>query len=791
MVKATKTRSMKLTQALHYAQKGWPVLPLHSIVEGICTCGKVDCRNQGKHPLTANGLKDATNEADKIKAWWKQWPKANLGILTGIESGLVVLDIDPRNGGVESLADLIKKHGPLPKTVCVNTGGGGQHYYFKHPGGNIRGRHDSFGKGVDLKADGGYVVAPPSLHVSGKVYQWVTDASPDNIELADMPGWMRQENTKPKSLSSIHIGKIPEGQRNSTLAEKAGSLRRKGLSENEILPLLLNMNANKCDPPLAESEVRSIAASIASYPPNETDDNDSQATALVKLAEQADLFHNPDKQGFAVFTVDDHKECWPLNSATFERWLRGQYYRASGKAPGLQAFQSALSILQCRAIIDGKEENVYVRVAGIDSKIYVDLGDPKWHSVEVTANGWTLLKDHRIRFIRSNTTRALPEPVSGGSLNDLRKFLNLDSDNDWILLASWLVGTLQPNGPYPLLVVTGEQGSAKSTVCRVLRSLIDTQQPDLRSQPHDERDLMISASRSWILAYDNLSKIAHGMSDALCRLSIGGGFATRQLYSDSEEQVFDCKRPVILNGIADLTNRSDLLDRSINLVLPPIQNTERLPESVYWKKFDDLKPRIFGALLDVTCDVLRRLDKVNLPQFPRMADFARWATAAESALGFKAGSFLQAYHQNQEIYRHESVESSAIGPVIIKFMKDKKTWSGTANELLTKCSKDYYLDLTKRRSDWPKTPRGMSGALRRIAPDLRALGIDVGFMGKQGHNGDRILTLRTIDETPPASPVPPSQQQKPQIIKVTKVKRIVPQPESAGDAGGTGGCMEI
>lgn len=767
MARKAKKQSKRLKQALSCVQRGWLVHPLHGIVNESCTCGDENCNHPGKHPLLPNGLKGASTDPDQIRLWWKQWAKANIGICTGAESGLVVLDVDPRHGGNETLSELIKKHGPLPETVCVNTGGGGQHFYFKHPGGKIKNRQNIFGKGLDFKADGGYVVAPPSLHVSGKKYKWENKAKPEDIDLADMPNWFVEQKPKRKSQENNITDKIFEGERNEKLAEKAGSLRGRGLSESEMLPVLLDVNANHCEPPLDESEVRGIAASIGSYPASD-DENDSQATALVKLAEQVDLFHNPDQQSFARITVGSHQECWPLSSNFFETWLRGQHYSTSGKAAGTQAFQNALGVLHCQAIFDGKEENTYVRVAGVGRKLWIDLGDPEWRSVRITTKGWKMLKSHPTHFVRSKTTRALPVPEKGGRLDELREFLNLNSDNDWILMVSWLLGTLQPNGPYPLLVVTGEQGSAKSTICRVLRSLVDPQQPDLRSQPKDERDLMVSAARSWILAYDNLSKITPGMSDALCRLATGGGFATRQMYSDTEECVFDCKRPIILNGIGEIANRSDLQDRSIILTLPSIPQSKRQPESEYWNKFNELRPRIFGALLDVVCIILKRLDKVKLKEFPRMADFARWATAAEPALGFSQGSVMRAYQQKHEIYNREAVESSAVGPAIVKLMENRESWKGTSNDLLTALQKDYRLVFIKRQTDWPRTPRGMSSVLQRLAPNLRAMQIDVTLPIKQGSNGQRILTLRKIAVIPPAPPV--KRPVKKRTVKV-KVKR--------------------
>lgn len=157
-----------------YIKNGWPVLPLHSpSPTGGCSCAKgPTCPNPGKHPRTRNGLKDASTDIITILKWWGEWPDANVGILTGAESGLVVLDVDPRNGGNDTLAEWEEREGLLPPTLTVTTGGGGWHFYYPHPGGVVRCR--KLGAGLDLKADGGYVVAPPSLHASGSPYSWGT-----------------------------------------------------------------------------------------------------------------------------------------------------------------------------------------------------------------------------------------------------------------------------------------------------------------------------------------------------------------------------------------------------------------------------------------------------------------------------------------------------------------------------------------------------------------------------------------------------------------------------------------
>jgi hypothetical protein len=205
----------------------------------------------------------------------------------------------------------------------------------------------------------------------------------------------------------------------------------------------------------------------------------------------------------------------------------------------------------------------------------------------------------------------------------LRQLLNVRTDEDFRLLIAWLIGALNPDGPYPVLALQGEQGSAKSTTVRVLRSVVDPAVEPLRAPPRDERDLAIAASGNWTPALDNLSGVKPWLSDALCRLATGGGFATRELYSDDREVLFSAKRPVILNGIDSLAVAGDLRDRSLIIELPPISPEKKRTERVFYRDLEKARPKVLGALLNAVSAALRTLERVELEELPRMADFCR------------------------------------------------------------------------------------------------------------------------------------------------------------------------
>jgi hypothetical protein len=175
----------QLDAALRYAARGWAVFPCHEPTGGRCTCGRPDCASPAKHPRTARGLHDATHDPVVIAGWWQRWPTANVAVRTGAASGLVVLDVDPDHGGLASLVELQRTQGGLPPSPAVRTGSGGRHYWFAHPGDHVRNSAGLLGPGLDIRGDGGYVIAPPSIHAAGDRYLWTSE-----VPLAPAPGWL-------------------------------------------------------------------------------------------------------------------------------------------------------------------------------------------------------------------------------------------------------------------------------------------------------------------------------------------------------------------------------------------------------------------------------------------------------------------------------------------------------------------------------------------------------------------------------------------------------------------------
>jgi hypothetical protein len=497
-------------------------------------------------------------------------------------------------------------------------------------------------------------------------------------------------------------------------------------------------------PPMSEEKKKAQGqARAAGAAPAE-----SQVKILLRVAAAATLFHDPSDRTYAIVPVDDHSEVHELATNGFRRWLKQRFYEDQDRAPSAQAFQDAIGVLDARAMFEGAEEPVYVRLAATGDKVYVDLGDASRQVVEIDADGWRVISDPPVRFRRPSGLRPLPRPARGGSIDRLKDFVNVVA-SEYPLLVAWLAAALRGVGPFPVLVLVGEQGSAKSTLARLARLLVDPNVSPLRCEPRDARDLMIAACNSWVVCLDNISVLWGWLSDALCRVATGGGFATRTLYTNDEETFLDAMRPVILTGITDIVSRGDLIDRSLFLHLEVIPEQKRRPERELWKDFEAEAPALLGALLDAVAGGLRRLPEVNLTSLPRMADFALFAEGVCQALGHAPGEFLATYNENRKAANESALADSPLAGAMMELAARHQDWSGTATELLDELRA--IVDPQDGRSSGtnrhrllllPKSPGALSASLKRLAPQFREAGVDVQFSRAKN---TRMISVRQVE----------------------------------------------
>jgi putative DNA primase/helicase len=275
-------------------------------------------------------------------------------------------------------------------------------------------------------------------------------------------------------------------------------------------------------------------------------------------------------------------------------------------------------------------------------------------------------------------------------------------------------------------------------VAQIIRSLVDPSRAPIRSAPKNEHDLFISASNSWVQAFDNLSGIVPWLSDALSTLATKGGLATKLLYTDTEEMIFEAQRPIILNGIPFLAERPDLAERSLMVRCKTISGKDRLPEDELWQRFEEAHPRIFGAICDALVVALKRYPSVRRQSYPRMADMMKWVTAAAPGLHWANDQFEGAYDRKMRESADQAFEADNVACAVGKLMKlEARGWEGTANELLNRIG-DLVTEVERQATTWPKSPSALSNRLERIGPLLRAQGIVV---DRRRASGARIIII--------------------------------------------------
>jgi hypothetical protein len=451
-----------------------------------------------------------------------------------------------------------------------------------------------------------------------------------------------------------------------------------------------------------------------------TDDPDEFLPALEKRI--TEKFHDPRGNAYATFTsAEGLKQIIRVDSQGFRDIVSKVYYEKTGKGISSFTLDGVVSTVTARARFEGPEHSVFIRVGESTSTgaIEVDLGDASGLALKIDAAG-ARVAPPSCRFIRPAGMQPLPIPdVAHGDIKPLWNLINVPGETERVMLASWLVMALHPKGPYPVLILQGEQGSAKTTAMNLLRGLIDPCLSAARSLPRTEQDLFIAASRSWVCSFDNLSGLKGDLSDAFCRLSTGGEFATRKLYTNDEESIHQACRPVIFNGIDDIVTRQDLLSRSLVVHLPVIPTEKRRTSQEVNEEFTKTRPLILGGLLKGLSAALGEKQE-KIPLVSRLADFLAFASRAEVALGFQQGALAKAMTRAQKETTQMVLELDPVASAIIDFMATHhgNQWKGSAAWLFEK------VEPTHRPYNWPKTASMFSQHLTRIAPAMRSVGIE-------------------------------------------------------------------
>ncbi len=491
---------------------------------------------------------------------------------------------------------------------------------------------------------------------------------------------------------------------------------------------------------------------LASPAAGRKDEAGAREETLCLCVEAGDhFFHDSENRTFVLVRERGVARTLSVRSRNFELLLNRRFYRRTGSGLPSTAKTEAIATLESLAMFEGPEEAVFIRIGEYMDNVVLDLCDEHWRVVVIGQDGWEVVSESPVRFRRTRGMLALPAPVPSGSINDLRPFINVGTEKDFVLVCAFILACFNPRGPFFALLVNGEPGSAKSTLCRLSRALIDPNKAPLRSEPKDDRDLAIAANNAWLIGLDNMSHVSERLSNALCRLATGGGFATRELYTDADEVIFDAMRPVMINGIGDIADRSDLIDRAVRLTLPTIPEHQRRTEKAIWSEFKDRQPAILGAFLDAVSAALRNQADVRFTRLPRMADSASWVVAAEPACPWAPGSFIAALDDQRRDADELVIDASPLANSVRDRVEQHGGLEGTATQILDLLSADAD-EKVLRHPHWPKRAATLGTRLREVAPNFRRLGVEVDFARNAGR---RVITVRKVHE-PPDLPSPPS-----------------------------------
>lgn len=482
-------------------------------------------------------------------------------------------------------------------------------------------------------------------------------------------------------------------------------------------------------------------------PGDEDEENQSQASLLVKFVEQRfELFHDSNKDVF----VRDRKtgEVRSLVSRQFRDCLVAGFYMDTGKAPRDQSIREAITTLAGLGRFHGELRSVHLRTAGGNGEYWLDLAAPgSSRAVRLRAGHWEIVEEVEVAFVRPESMQPLPDPIPRGSIDALWKVANVPQGSR-LLVLTWLIECLRPETPFPVMELLGEQGSAKSTTQIALRRLIDPNACDLRGAPKTVEDVFVSAGACAMVSYENISHLPAPMQDALCVLATGGGFAKRKLYSDAEESVITVKRPIILNGISAAVTAQDLVDRAITIETPVI--TERQEVTGLWREYEENRAHLLGGLLDIAAKALAVLPdmRITADDRPRLVEFALLGMAVAQAAGHAPEDFMREFGASRQESLARTIDASPVAAAVVDMIEARP-------QGVTAPAKEILLTLEQYRptgcDSWPRSPKGLGDALRRAAPALRQLGIDCKCLGKIG-GAVKWEIKRKLPKQSPASP---------------------------------------
>lgn len=688
-----------------YLDLGWSIIPI----------------NGSKKPLCSWKIyQDKLATTEQLKKWSNNPTLAGFALVTGKLSGVFVLDIDEG-----STFDI----NSLPKTPFSKTGSGGSHFFFLFPDKDRLRNSGGFQPHTDTRGEGGYAILPPSKHPSGNHYEW--DSDPFSTPLSSIPASLIKKLQKPtKNENKIDEGinifqGVEESRRNDSAARVIGKLLRQFDQKDwdtEVWSLVQSWNQNN-NPPLEETELVTTFNSIKKKALEDKPLNNGKsniAGKLVSLVLESDikLFLNQFNEP-CITSPECEFIAYVLKSKKAEQLLFKLYWDRYRKAPGAKAVTEAKNILEGTALFEKVEvRTLHNRIGSHNGSIYFDIGDNE-NVVHISENGWHIEKTSPILFQRFNHQKIQDLPIGGKNLKELLELVNVTHSGSQLLLLVSLVVSFLPEIPRPVLALNGAPGSSKSTLLRFFRELVDPSSVPLVTPPKSIAELAQLASHNYAVYFDNLSFVPTWLSDCICRLVTGDGYTKRELYTNDDDVLYAHKRAIGICGINQVATKPDLLDRCVIIALEIIDTSKRREESELWQAFNELKPEVLGSIFDCLSYALRVAPTLTIHSRPRLADSFRYSLAVAQFLDFSEQDLFDAYSFNTQSQHEEAIEASSVAQVVIEFMNDKDSWTGTSTELHGELKS--IAETLKVK--FPKTPNWVWREINEVRLNLSASGV--------------------------------------------------------------------
>ena len=621
--------------------------------------------------------------------------------------------------------------------------------------------------GLEVKGLGEHGIAycTPSIHKDGEPYQIIGTTEPITLTEEEAKEFKLHIDSICKKYELEYLEnhyrnlldsdtKIHEGERHDSLIRIANSLLFRyggnGESEQELKNIYVEINNSRCQPPLPENETNQIWNDAVAYSTKKKNEEGavtngkleesktkSSAQIALGLAEErcSELFLDQFGIPYAAVKIGEHIETLSLKSSRFKSWLCRTYYTSEHDVLNSENVTNVLNILKAKAEFDGLTKDLHLRVASIPEEpftIYYDLTNKEWQIIKITKDGWSI-EYASVIFKRYSNQQPQVYPCKSKEyppyiFDRFMNLINVKGEDNKLLLKCYIISLFYPDIPKPVLMLHGEQGSAKSTLQELIRRLVDPSSVCTLTFPRDINELVQKLSHNYIAYFDNVSTIPGWISDQLCRAVTGSGFSKRELYTDDDDIIYNFKRCIGFNGINLGATKADLLDRGIIVELERISREKQRRLEEIWTEFDSIKPELLGYIFDILVKVLQVISNGRIASeikgLPRMADFAEIGEIISQCMGYDNNKFLDAYYRNIDLQIEEAIASNPVGTTITKFIENKQEWKGTATELLKELEAiaDEVKINTSHKS-WPKAPNILSRRINEVKTNLREIGI--------------------------------------------------------------------